>query len=274
MGVDPTKGASVTDYTLSDGRQVFRTPAAEDPFSVASLPMVPWCNRIAGGVTTPHGFHVIPPNVPGQECPLHGSGFQAEWMVEHQSTDRVVTSLRSNAPMPFDYKATQEIILKGAALTIKLCVTHMGEAPLPYGLGLHPWFPRSPSTTLQARSLYYQGVDDSMLPTGDVPIDERPEWNFSGGSVLPSGLIDTCFGGWDGQAVLSWPDRGLALTVETGPLASWYQVYSPAPDCGFFCFEPVSHPIDAHNTPGSPGLSVLQQGQTTALTVTFRPADL
>ena len=36
-------------------------------------------------------------------------------------------------------------------------------------------------------------------------------------------------------------------------------VYSPAADAGFFCFEPVSHPVDAHH---GEGLTALEPGES------------
>ena len=42
---------------------------------------------------------------------------------------------------------------------------HLGPDPLPYGLGVHPWFPRTPGTRLTAP---VQGVwlcGDDPLPT-------------------------------------------------------------------------------------------------------------
>lgn len=267
-------GACITEYTLTDGRQVFRSPMPDDPLGVACLPMLPWCNRIAGGVTTADGFHPVAPNVPGQDCPLHGSGFQSTWQVQHQGPDVLLQGLTSSTPAPFHFIARHGLQLRGADLSVYLSITHMDVAPLAYGLGLHPWFPRAPGTVLQARSTHFQTVDRRMLPTGQASIETRADWDFSDPNVLPDDLIDTCFSGWDGQAQILWRDRGLRVEIETNPKTNWYQVYSPSSDSGFFCFEPVSHPIDAHNSPGTPGLSILNQGGKATLRVTFRPRRL
>lgn len=50
-------------------------------------------------------------------------------------------------------------------------------------------------------------------------------------------------------------------------------VYSPKPDCGFFCIEPVSHPVDAHNLDEMPGLKVLKPGEglTSNMTLNWGP---
>ena len=39
-------------------------------------------------------------------------------------------------------------------------------------------------------------------------------------------------------------------------------IYSPNDKSDFFCFEPVSHPVDAFNLPGRPGLEELASGHS------------
>ncbi|KPB35512.1 Aldose 1-epimerase family protein [Pseudomonas savastanoi pv. phaseolicola] len=41
------------------------------------------------------------------------------------------------------------------------------------------------------------------------------------------------------------------------------------PGLGFFCFEPVSHPVNAHHLPGRPGLSLLRQEESMELTISL-----
>jgi len=50
-------------------------------------------------------------------------------------------------------------------------------------------------------------------------------------------------------------------------------VYVPA-GRDFFCVEPVDHPINAHNLPGQPGLSLLAPGAALVRRWVFRGADL
>ncbi|VFR55006.1 Aldose 1-epimerase [plant metagenome] len=67
----------------------------------------------------------------------------------------------------------------------------------------------------------------------------------------------------DCRLVVTHHDHGYALAGRpTG--CGLYLLYCPA-DGDFFCFEPVSHPIDAHHLPGHPGLRWLTSGQQAAL---------
>ena len=61
------------------------------------------------------------------------------------------------------------------------------------------------------------------------------------------------------------------------PPLSTYIVYSPSDKADFFCFEPVTHPVDAHNLPGGPeanGLSILAPQEAVSATCRFRPRRL
>ncbi|MFK7674070.1 aldose 1-epimerase, partial [Pseudomonas sp. 2024-204] len=50
-------------------------------------------------------------------------------------------------------------------------------------------------------------------------------------------------------------------------------VYCP-PGQDFFCFEPVTHPVNAHHLPGHPGLTLLHKGQTLGISCTLHVKDL
>ena len=60
------------------------------------------------------------------------------------------------------------------------------------------------------------------------------------------------------QRAIVQPEDGIALSVQASPLLDVFILYSPSPDAGFFCFEPVSHPVDAHH---GEGLTVLDRAK-------------
>jgi len=91
---------------------------------------------------------------------------------------------------------------------------------------------------------------DTIWPSVKDSIPEGPqvlpaELDFSGGRSLPSGL-DVGFGGWDGRARIEWPAEGLALEISAAAPLDHAIIFSPQGQ-SFFCFEPVSHPINAIN---------------------------
>jgi aldose 1-epimerase len=160
---------------------------------------------------------------------------------------------------------------------MRLSVRNLGPEPLPFGLGFHPWLVRTPGTLLQAKAKQVVLENCDHLPDGEAPVAWRVEWDFAAPRALPADWINNAFLGWDGRATVIWSDRKLALELEAdGPLLT-YIVYSPAAGAGFFCFEPVTHPVDAHNLAGGPaanGLTILAPQETVSATCRFCPRRL
>jgi aldose 1-epimerase len=279
----PWLGGGLERYDLvSRGRRepLFRAapPETSEPFALANILLVPWSNRISGGGFHFGGaFHRLDANVPGEPFPIHGNGFSSQWRVREHRADRAILSLASDGPGPFRYEAEATYELSNGALTMRLAVVNRAKDPLPYGLGFHPWLPRTRDTLLAASA---QGVwleDQRHLPTGRLPVNERPEWDFSTLQRLPEQWLNNAFDGWGGRAAIVWPDRRLALDVEAGPRLGVYIVYSPTGAADFFCFEPVAHPVDAHNLPPDPtayGLTILAPGARLEASCRFIPREV
>jgi aldose 1-epimerase len=54
------------------------------------------------------------------------------------------------------------------------------------------------------------------------------------------------------------------------------ELFSPGADAGFFCFEPVSHAVDAFHLAGGPqvhGLKILRPGDLFGIECRFRATD-
>nr|WP_307731807.1 aldose 1-epimerase [Massilia antarctica] len=233
--------------------------AAPRPNQLACFPLVPWSNRMAGGFSYGGERYDIAPNREGDPFPMHGEGWQRPWTVAFQSASQVLLMLERRDGVPFSYRASLDYALRGNALVVTLEVTNTGALALPFGLGLHPWMPRSPGTTLQAaaRKVWMAGAD--KLPSHAQAIPET--WSFEHERALPAGPIDNVFEGWDGKARIHLPERGLNLVIAAD--SGYYIVYAPAGG-EFFCFEPVDHLINAHNMAGGParhGLTILAPGQ-------------
>lgn len=278
----PELGAGLASYDLVAGNRrepLFRpcgSPEAATPFDLALNLLVPWSGRISGGGFTFHGrFHRLAANLPAEELPIHGNGFSSPWSVAETGPTRATLTLRSQGPGNYDYEACVDYALHRGALSIELAVVHRGTGLLPYGLGLHPWFPRTPGTRLEASAAIVTLEDSRHLPAGQIAVAGRPDWDFNVSRKLPGAWINNDFSPWNGRAEVRWDDRGLALDIASSdPHLGTYILYSPASDADFFCFEPVTHPVDAHNRPGGPernGLAALRPGETLRIRCTFAP---
>jgi aldose 1-epimerase len=252
---------------------------SEDRYALASFAMLPWSNRIShGGFEHDRRFHAIRPNRVGEPYPIHGDGWLQPWTVTRTDTSQASMHLTSSRfeGNPYVYEAVQRLRLVEGGLDQSVSVTHRGPEPLPYGLGFHPWFARTPGARLQAQ------VDGVWL-SGSDPIPTRhsahipPSWDLRPGASMQGELIDNAFTGWDGLARIDWPERGLSLRVQMLPVdtpqgamkPSCCLVYRPVAGPAF-CFEPITQPIDAFHLDGRPGLVTLTTGQTMHLSVRWR----
>ena len=262
----PAIGGSIVNWTVrATGQPLLRHSDEQAittglPGKLGCYPLAPWSNRIAqGGFDNPDGWLALTPNSPTDSLPIHGSAWQQAWRVVSQTTHEVVLEVLCDTP--FAYRAEQRFRLHDGELRIGLRVTHLAEQPAWHGLGLHPYLPRRPGTRLQAKAAQVWLSDACKLPTGLTPIPA--EWDFSQPKALPEGLVDNGFCQWDGQCVIEQPELGYTLECQASG-ADYFLLFCP-PGLGFFCIEPVSHPVNAHHLSGRPGLKLLEQGQSTQL---------
>lgn len=291
LGLVPAMGGSVAAWQLERTGfapfDLFRpwdgADYPGDPLRIvrASYPLAPWSNRISGGgLSVDEKFHAIAPNAIGMPYPIHGDAWQQPWQYQQHDATSLDMSLESNRfnGNPHHYRAVQTFKLVDGGMDQCLTVTHLGDQPLPYGLGLHPWLPRSEQTTLQAKVGGVWRSHPDCLPK-EYSTDFPPSWDLNAGILAAGTLIDNCFTGWDGSAHVTWPDQDLQLTlsqstvnVEVGTYsieANYLLGYRPSGG-DHFCLEPVSHPIDAFHLPEQPGLQVLEKGESLTLAVTWR----
>lgn len=277
----PAMGAGLARYDLIDGGDpvpLFRPAPADwdgQPFDLGCIVLVPWSNRISGaGFRFDGAFHALAPNLAGQPFPIHGNGFAAPWDTVSTTPGDAAFRLVSDGPGPYAYAADLAYGLDAGALTMTLTVENRGDRPLPYGLGFHPWLPRTAGTRIRASATGVWLEDESHLPTRHVRLEDRPSWDFGEGRALPADWINNGFTGWNGRAEMVWDDRDIALDIAAEPPLNTYIVYSPSKAADFFCFEPISHAVDAHNLDGGPethGLRVLTPGQSLTAICRFAP---
>ena len=83
--------------------------------------------------------------------------------------------------------------LSDGELRVDLQVTNRRCHPLPVGLGLHPWLPRTAGTTLLARAKVVTLEDIRHLPENRVPVSSRGDWHFTTHRRLRAAWINNDF---------------------------------------------------------------------------------
>jgi aldose 1-epimerase len=248
--------------------------ARDDPWAMGCFPLVPWSNRIRDGRFM-FGERTVSllPNRPRDRHTIHGHGFQAAWSVTDKGPSHAVL-VHAHAPdaWPWAYRAVQRVQLTPASLELELTLTNEGNTAMPAGLGWHPYFPRTAGTTLTARVAGLWLTDGETLPT--ACITPAPDQDPGRGLAVDRVALDNAFVGWDGRAVITWPERGTRLHLTAhGPIGGLV-VYSPAGQ-SFFCAEPVSHITDAFNFAAAgrtdTGMLTLGPGESVRASFTLAP---
>lgn len=261
----PEGGGCITAFRYQ-GHDVMR-PATDaywqgfEPREAGSFPLVPYSNRIAEGRFTYGGRdYSLPINMPPEPHAIHGDGWQSSWTIEEQNEAAVV--LRYEAvDTPICHRSRQIFSLDDDGLTARLELENTGPAPLPFGIGHHPYFPRSEGLTLETAASGVWLPDDRKIPNKKVAIPE--DWDFSKPKRLAALDLDNCFTGFGGKAEMHWPESGLSLSIAADPIFGHLVVFVP-PGEDFVCVEPVSnvtngiHQLIAGRR--DTGLQVLQPG--------------
>jgi aldose 1-epimerase len=283
LGVVPDIGGSIAYYRWTDGMRGthdwLRPTMREDLSSksadqLACFPLIPFSNRVRDGRFAFDGREIrLPLNQWPQPHAEHGHGWQAPWRIVERAADRLALELDHPADAwPFAYRARQEFMLTDDELQVTLSAENRDRNPMPIGLGLHPYFPRTARCRLSARVDAMWVTDNEVMPT--VLIDADPRFAHDGLPVAETAL-DNVFTGWRRDATIVWPEQRARLAIDADSPLDFLVVYSPAGE-DYFCAEPVSHCTDAFNLAGKgrgdTGMLTLDPGATLPVSVRFRPS--
>lgn len=260
-----TQGGAVVDGYTSDGRPLLRAALkpgeAFDVLKSACFPLVPIGNRVEGNGFYLGGKHyAFEPNT-DEPFYIHGDGWLGEWTVEDASDTELRLSFEQTQPAnsPHIYRAVQTIRLSDATLSLHLGVESRGAEAMPFGIGFHPYFPRTAGTLITAPANAWWTEAPNHMPVARQAIPENAD--FSKPRTLPPHWLNNCFEGWNGRARIVWPETGLSAEIAADPIFSRYMLYAPDSDPGFFCLEPMSHAPNALAMAGPAGLHVLAPGE-------------
>jgi aldose 1-epimerase len=285
LAVAPFLGGSLLGYWAETAgvRHDFLVPSREAGIAgfpelrLASFPLVPYSNRVRDGRFTFRGRTVIEKPATGMAHALHGHGWRLPWQITEQHDDRLTIAYERQpdpAPegWPWHYRAWQNFVLAPQGLRLTMGIENRSAAAMPAGLGHHPYFPRTRQSRVTATVSAICWPEAGQLPVERIA--PPPAADPRQGVVPASVRLDHAYAGWDGRAVIEWPERNARLVMTADPALSTLVIFSP-PDAAFFCVEPVSHCIDAFNLAADgmsdTGMRVLAPGETWEATVRFAP---
>jgi len=279
VDIAPEVGGSIARFGYRENAQksgrhvdIFRPLANLNPsenrvLDMGCFPLIPYSNRIRDGKmksgSKTVSWHL---NNPPEPHSIHGTGWQSTWKPRRVTSCSLVLDLApdtsSDIGAPFLFKASQHIVLTPQQLEITLSVTNLDNGSFPVGLGLHPYFPDREHAEITAYLPH-----EWMLDAHSMPVVRRANQHqslFLAGKKAQGLKQMSAYCGWDGTAVLRWPQSGveLAMTAQpiestelVGPPASHLLMWAPEGET-FFCVEPTTHGIDGFN------LQHAEQGHT------------
>lgn len=262
MTLAPGVGGSIASFTrewLEDGVQRridWLRPATSqaleraNPLGMASFPLLPFCNRIRDGRASFPGRDIrFPPNHPSDPSPhpLHGIGWQRPWEVVSVGPTQAQLSLQVAATeaWPWRFSARQQFDLDDRGLFVAMALTNDDSAPMPAGIGHHPYFPHPTGTRLTSPTAAMWKSDAQVMPT-ELEIGETVA-KLREGVVLAELDLDNNFIGWERESLVEWPADATgprrSLVMQANAPLDYFVLYCPR-GYDHFCAEPVSQCTD------------------------------
>lgn len=236
----PGAGAGIAALTFA-GRDLLRPATADairhgDHNGLGCFLMAPWCNRLDRGRLRFAGrMWRLPVNRPEDRTAIHGFLRDQPWRVRHRAPAALTLATRARWG-PWRLDATLALRFAGGAATVTLTLVNRSRRAVPTGIGLHPWFPRTPRSTLR-----FQATHAFPHDARNLPLVAEPARGIAGALANWRGH-DGYWAGWDGTARLD------DLEITAGGAFRNLHVYVPGGD-PVVCIEPVSHVPDAPNRP-------------------------
>ncbi|MEZ5916376.1 MAG: hypothetical protein R3C40_02210 [Parvularculaceae bacterium] len=243
--IDADHGGAVTSFRDRRGEILRAGPAAGDPREAACFPCAPWFGRIYGDLVFNGARTALTPTLPACDAhhALHGDGWVSRWAVSRHTDDMLTLRLENHAALAsgfaFPYAVTERFALSRKGLTITLALENTGAAPMPAGLGLHPFFPRTAATRLRF------GAEKIWTPPADGPGVLRAisgklgaiSGTRGGAASLPDTTLDHSFAGLKSPIVIETaPARSRSPPTPPSPIfmrrrARPFSVSSRSPIC-------------------------------------------
>ncbi|MCL1897760.1 MAG: aldose epimerase [Micrococcales bacterium] len=285
VGVRPEAGAALTyGQVVSDaGPLDLLSPTSFLGRVTGSFPLIPWSNRIGGGLLDFAGqrFQLRLDDDRGATA-IHGVVRDYPWVLRGADGFGCQLGFDSrglvgvNWPWAFGAEVTYR--LDGPRFEVVTELTNLDYSPWPAGLGHHPYFNRRLVPEAEDEVVVqilcnqaYQLVDClALAPPVPVPpeLDFRTARSFGDEVALDDCLTSRAPGNL--AATLSYPKSGVEIAMEADPILGCMVLYVPQDESGVFALEAVTNcnnafALAARGMAGT-GVFLLEPGQTVRAT--------
>jgi galactose mutarotase-like enzyme len=241
LEVVPERGGIVTRWAVGDRDLLYLDEARFADPSLSIRGGIPILFPICGNLPNDSYTH----NGQTYNLKQHGFARNLPWAVVTQSTENQasltleLTSSDQTRPFyPFDFQLRFSYRLQGNTLTIHQEVTNLGPTPMPFSLGLHPYFQAADKNALQF-----------TLPAAELRSQQDGQVQaFTGHFDLEQPEIDVLFAELSGQqATVVDSSQGTTLTLDYAAPYTML-VFWTLKEKDFYCLEPWTAARNALNT--------------------------
>jgi len=286
IAVQPKAGASLAYFKANIGDKevdIMRPATAKaltdsDAAGSSMYPMLPYVNRIHDGFFVYWGIkRQVPSNVSSNKEPFDGDGWKFSWNVKEKSDKKVVLTTVGDPKkgFPFSYEAEVTYTLTDSGFNTHIMLRNLGILPMPCAMGVHPFFPKTKDVNIKFKA---KNVWEHLgTPLRDKPYNVTSDWRFEEGKDIAKMTLDTCFGGFDGDAEITWPSNNVRLKIKAYEEFN-HSILVVSENKNIFSFEPVTSAIDAFNLASrgimGTGIKSIGPGETIEATVEFSVEEL
>ncbi len=284
----PGLGFNCYGFSIADSSGPLEVLWAAPAFSAGTakpsgsgIPLLfPFAGRIAGTTFTFQGKQYELQAGDGIGNAIHGFVLNRPWRVIAQQQDRVVgqfqasvddPSLLARWPADFCITATYQVV--GKALRCEFHIVNPSDKPLPFGLGLHPYFRvplggKSADDCVVTIPVGNNWELKGLVPTGRTDVTPAVE-QLAAGMKLADMKLDNVFGALQSEnhqivTTIHDPNSGLTLTQEFDEQFNACVVFNP-PHREAVCIEPyttIPDPFALGARKLDPHLRVLAPGES------------
>jgi aldose 1-epimerase len=206
-----------------------------------------------------------------------GSSDGGAWVTSRVDARDHAEKILSQFPFPFVVDVTYG--LRGAVLDMVTVVTNVGDRPMPFGFGIHPYFRRPERGTLSVPADARWELEKDLLPTGRI-VDVEGDYDLRGGIDVNAVELDDAYtrllpdvDGLVHCAVVDEDSRtATVVEFDANEMRTAVVFMAPAPRRAV-CVEPQTCPADAFNLAArgvDANLVVLGPGETRRYTIRIR----
>jgi aldose 1-epimerase len=196
------------------GQDVLRTPTdleehVRDTFFWGAYPMAPWCGRVdAASLVIANRRVTLEPNFPDGTA-IHGQVYAVPWAIENGTTMRVTAG---GDAWPWPYEVTAAFDVHDSVMRVDYAVTNLSDAPMPAGIGVHPWYLKPLDVAIRATGV--------LSPNWATPAEPEPvkgEFDLRELRPMPPDLDATWTDLAEPPVDLVWPTLGVRATMRATP---------------------------------------------------------